>query len=201
MSDTNRGAERAPSDFYPTPEPTTGLFFRWAEHALPTPSLIVDPCAGNGAILRVAERYGHECHGVEVRPEEAPDANSELGRRWGWLTADALAPSGMAAELRNTLACMPAAIVTNPPYSLARQFIETWAPSVPWSAWLLRLNFAGSQKRASWLMSHRPSHILVLPKRPSFTGGRTDATEYAWFVWPGAGRVVRETRFDWLVSL
>jgi hypothetical protein len=23
----------------------------------------------------------------------------------------------------------------------------------------------------------------VLPKRPSFTGGGTDATEYAWMVW------------------
>jgi hypothetical protein len=25
--------------------------------------------------------------------------------------------------------------------------------------------------------------IYVIPNRPSFTGGKTDSIEYAWFVW------------------
>ena len=47
---------------------------------------------------------------------------------------------------------------------------------------LLRLNFLGSEKRASWLRANPPS-IYVTPCRPDFTGGGGDATEYAWFVW------------------
>jgi hypothetical protein len=48
---------------------------------------------------------------------------------------------------------------------------------------LLRLPWLGSQKRAQW-QRENPSNIHVLPKRPSFTAdGKTDATEYAWFIW------------------
>lgn len=42
-------------------------------------------------------------------------------------------------------------------------------------------------RRADFHRRH-PSDVFVLPRRPSFTGGGTDATEYAWFVWgPGRG--------------
>jgi len=84
-------------------------------------------------------------------------------------------------------------IITNPPFSLAMEFIEK---SFQWRksdksivAMLLRLNFLGSKKRASWLRQHTPS-VYVSPKRPSFAlnkdGKRgTDSIEYAWFVWDG----------------
>lgn len=50
---------------------------------------------------------------------------------------------------------------------------------------LLRVNFLGSQKRAAWMRANTPS-VYVLPKRPSFkSDGKTDATEYAWFLWDG----------------
>ena len=47
---------------------------------------------------------------------------------------------------------------------------------------LLRLNFLGSQERSDYLREHMPD-IYVIPNRPSFTGGKTDSIEYAWFVW------------------
>jgi hypothetical protein len=81
-------------------------------------------------------------------------------------------------------------LVTNPPYSLAAEFIqralERYRKSID-CAFLLRLNYLGSQKRAAFHREH-PSDVFVLPRRPSFTGKGTDATEYAWFVWgPGRG--------------
>ena len=44
------------------------------------------------------------------------------------------------------------------------------------------MNFLGSQKRAAFMRAFPPD-VYGLPRRPSFTGGGTDATEYAWLVW------------------
>lgn len=85
-------------------------------------------------------------------------------------------------------------IVMNPPYSLALPFVaaalEVVRSQAGTVAALLRLGFLASRKRRDWWQSH-PADVYVLSERPSFTGdGRTDATDYAWFVWrEGAGRV------------
>lgn len=48
---------------------------------------------------------------------------------------------------------------------------------------LLRLGFLASEKRFNFMKENPPTDVLVLHKRPSFTGKGTDAQEYAWFVW------------------
>lgn len=80
-------------------------------------------------------------------------------------------------------------VIGNPPYKddLPEQFVRH-VLSQPYEGdrmvcFLLRLNWLGSQARAAF---HRefPSSVYVLPERPSFTSdGKTDSTEYAWFVW------------------
>jgi hypothetical protein len=87
-------------------------------------------------------------------------------------------------------------VVMNPPFINAIPFIMKGLECIGEHGMLtalLRVNFLGTKKRASFHRAH-PSHILVLPKRPSFTGnGSTDATEYAWFFWgknPGAERPI-----------
>ncbi len=80
-------------------------------------------------------------------------------------------------------------IITNPPYRQAEQFVRHGMLHAERTAWLLRLNFLGSQKRVPLHARFDPD-VHVLSKRPSFTyDGRTDATEYAWFVYPGSGRL------------
>jgi hypothetical protein len=59
-------------------------------------------------------------------------------------------------------------------------------PDCGTAAFLLRLNWLGGQARAAWHRAN-PCDVYVLPRRPSFTGKGTDATEYAWMVW-GTGR-------------
>jgi hypothetical protein len=171
MSATGRnlvGNERRPDDFYATPA--------WATRAV-LPHLrmqppVLDPCCGEGAILRVCLDYW-PC-GIELDGERAAKAPGVIRR------GDAL--GGAAWPSHRT-------IITNPPYSLAMEFIQralAEAPADADVAFLLRLNFLGSQRRAAF---HRmyPSDVYVLPRRPSFTGGGTDATEYCWMVW-GANR-------------
>ena len=48
---------------------------------------------------------------------------------------------------------------------------------------LLRTAFLESKKRYEFWQENPLSDLLVLSKRPSFTGKGTDATSYSWFVW------------------
>lgn len=166
MSATNRGAERAPQDFYETPD--------WLTRAilphLPPFRTVLEPACGKHAIVRELER--------------------------AWPTARIVCcdlngcASGGAEDFLKIAPCEGIdLIVTNPPYSLAEEFVRhalRFRGAVV--VMLLRVNFLGSKKRAAWLREHTPS-IYVSPRRPSFTGNGTDATEYAWFVWDGKRRV------------
>lgn len=74
-------------------------------------------------------------------------------------------------------------IFTNPPFSIAQEFIEHALSMSTTVVMLLRINFLGSQKRYDFWRQFPPDGMFILSKRPSFTGKGTDATDYAWFVW------------------
>jgi hypothetical protein len=79
-----------------------------------------------------------------------------------------------------------ASVITNPPYSLAEEFVRHSRELYPHAdlVFLLRLAFLASDGRqALWLDLGTPD-VYVLPNRPSFTGKGTDSADYAWFVWP-----------------
>jgi hypothetical protein len=74
-------------------------------------------------------------------------------------------------------------VFTNPPFSLAQEFIEHALACAPTVIMLLRINFLGSQKRYDFWQQFPPDGLFILSKRPSFTGKGTDSIDYAWFVW------------------
>lgn len=74
-------------------------------------------------------------------------------------------------------------IITNPPFSLAQEFIEKALTEAKVVVMLLRINFLGSFKRKGFWKKNKPTSLLVLSPRPSFTGQGTDGCEYAFFVW------------------
>lgn len=173
MSATGRGPRLGgPEDFYATPS--------WAVDRLleawdPPGGLWVEPSAGNGAVVRAvnARRTDVRWLAIEVRPEERQtleDCSSEviIG---DFLTFD--------LEARRD---EPAVVIGNPPYALAQEFIERALDLYPnaFHAYLLRLNFAGSDERAPFLRRRVPS-VYVLPDRPAFRNDGSDNTEYAWF--------------------
>lgn len=81
-------------------------------------------------------------------------------------------------------------ILTNPPFFAALEGIEKALASIQGvrtyaatAAFLLRLNFLGSKKRAP-LHMRAPAEVLIMSRRPSFRDdGKTDSIEYAWFLW------------------
>jgi len=174
MSSTNRGAVRQPDDYYSTPA--------WCTRAivphLNSPSSVLDPCAGAGAILDVVRDWaGPEpeliAYDINERVAEIQTASikahtDSLVQYSAWHQVDL--------------------IITNPPYSLALPFVKRacdylsqWGKGQ--AAFLLRLAFLESKERNTFLRNRMPDDVYVLPKRPSFINGKTDSCAYAWFVW------------------
>lgn len=82
-------------------------------------------------------------------------------------------------------------IITNPPFSIALQFLEKSLSESETVAYLLRMSFLGSQERRPFWQQHPLTHLFPLADRPSFTGNGTDNSEYAWYVWDYAGLFAR----------
>lgn len=75
-------------------------------------------------------------------------------------------------------------IITNPPFSLAQEFVTKSLTEAKVVVMLLRLTFLESLKRCEWWNDNKLTSLFVLAKRPSFTeDGKTDGSGYAWFVW------------------
>ena len=183
MSATNRGSERAQNDYYRTPD--------WAIDALLSledfRGNALDPGCGDGAILSaLSERPQFESVlGVELDPTLASRAadSGALGRL-DVVEGDFLDYAEKVSTHRSF-----DAVIGNPPYKHAADFARASLGCVRDGgkvALLLRLNFLGSSRKRLDLVGTGSAlaHVIVLSRRPSFTGnGKTDATDYAWFVW------------------
>ena len=194
MSATSRGAERREADAYYTPG---WCVERLLEACVLPGGRWLEPAVGGGDIVRAVDawRSAQEADAVDwttvdIRPEVSPSLVADFGW-WDcpWLSRVAM-PGGFNVCL------------TNPPYSLAMEYMHAglhWAQRV---ALLLRLNWLASHSRSSWLTDHCPD-VYVLPNRPSFTGdGGFDACEYAWMIWrrdnsqSGSLRILKTTPLE-----
>lgn len=184
MSATNRGGERLADDTYYTPDALAEALV-----GLLPPSVIMqepharvlEPSVGNGAFVRALVKH-----------------NPKL-----WIDTCDLAPTGVSIDtvytgshtvgdflnMRKPLfAPGYSLILGNPPYKHAEEHIAH-ALSMIYDdaivAFLLRVGIMEGKKRAAFW--HGPGacleHVHVLAERPSFTGGGTDASAYAWFTW------------------
>ena len=183
MSATNRSAVRHVDDFYKTPA--------WVIRALlesePLHGPILEPSCGDGAIISQLIDLGvckaDELLGVEIHPQRAESA---AANRWGARVVCGNFLEGLDAWQH--LESRPCSIITNPPYRLAADFVRRSLEVVQPGGrvcMLLRLNFLGSSRKRLDVVQRGSglSRVIVLAKRPSFTGGGTDACEYAWMVW------------------
>ena len=167
MSSTGRKSKRVPHDFYPTP---TWCMDRLYE-ALPLPGgKWLDPAAGTGAFIK---NRNADWTAVEIQSQYQQDLEKLVG-------PDNTVIGDYTATKLNTDYSV---IITNPPFSLALEFIKHSIELQPeYIIFLLRLNFLGSIERSDYLREHMPD-IYVLPNRPSFNKKGTDSIEYGWFIW------------------
>lgn len=87
--------------------------------------------------------------------------------------------------LNEKLNIEPSVIITNPPFSIAKEFIVKCRTDYPNAKviMLLRLAFLESKRRKEFWDEHPVNHLYVLSERPRFINNKSDATAYAWFVW------------------
>lgn len=178
---------RNADDFYATPSWVTRAILPY----LPLAGSVLEPCAGDGAIVRelIAGGVNGDCiDAIELDPARAKEIPSAVDV----VVGDALSEEGDALwDAPHGL------VIMNPPFTLAQRFVETalaaQRPHRGTTAALLRLAFLEGQGRADFHAAY-PSDVYVLPRRPSFYSrpegrkGSTDSSAYAWFVWsPGGG--------------
>lgn len=170
MSATGRGTVREENDFYPTPDYCIQEALTRFLNLEPLPfssTLILDPCCGK----RPYCTWLNIMHFDKVWNVDIACSDADV----------------IADYLTYNVPFIPTLIVTNPPYNIAQDIIEKAIKDVAYAGFvimLLRLNFLGSQNRLNFWKQYQAKYIFVHAQRPSFRpDGKTDATEYAHFVW------------------
>lgn len=151
MSATNRGAKRIEGDSYQTPSYCIDALLPLIDW--PKVRTFLEPCRGAGAI------YDRVSAGRKVWWELSEGRDYLTTRHRGRFDL----------------------IITNPPYSLAMEFLLKSLDEADTVIYLLRLHMLGSQATREFWNSRPPSHFFPLAKRPNFRRNGADATEYAGF--------------------
>ncbi len=185
MSSTKRGGQVIEGEFYPTP---AWCVWRLLDHLFHVPeapklwhpgSAWLEPCAGSGAIVRAVESW-------------RPVRTRNYTLRPAWSLCD-IAPraDGLQVVAANYLEMQfPARFavaITNPPFSLAMEFVRAMRADAGVVIVLQRMNWLGTEGRASFFRENTPD-VFVLPNRPAFCVNAkgqpvTDSCDYAWFAW------------------
>ncbi len=188
---------RKESDFYVTPSKVISDFISECNYYFKDVKSILEPCAGNGAFIKSIIDSGiykqsflkkgePSITAVELRDEQFSELlpivdTLTIGNYLSW-------DSKKKYDL----------IITNPPYSLAEEFIrhsfDLVNPDTGKIIMLLRINFLGAQRRFDFWKKYPLTNLHPLSCRPSFTKSGTDQTEYAWFVWDMSDKRVAEER-------
>ena len=175
---------RQEKDYYPTPRWVIDLLL---DNYQLQDGWILEPCAGNGVIcqaLREREEIGGwdgSLYAVEIREEERSTLQD--------LCDDVLIKDFLKTSLRDftyPMPCAPGTIITNPPFSIAKQIIEhcfELANDRTEIIMLLRLGWLETQDRYPFWCAHPNVSLITLRDRPKFVGNGTDFAAYGWFIW------------------
>lgn len=168
----NTAYKRRESDFYPTPPDVTFALLDFLHlggyptHGVSTdPNFnhikIWEPACGDGRMVDAIRSRGYECIGTDIQTGT------------DFLTAKM--PEGVNF------------IITNPPFSLAEDFIRRCMYHEVGFALLLKSQFWHAKKRLPLFMESRPEYILPLTWRPDFMdkqrGGGSPLMDVMWCVW------------------
>jgi hypothetical protein len=150
------------NDVYETPPEAVEALLRVES----LPAHVWEPCCGSGRIVETMR-----AHGFCVTASDLVGDRIDFLMEWR-------APESVAA------------IVTNPPFKLADDFVRHGLKLVPTVAMLLRLNFLESEGRSDIIDGGCLARVHVfadrLPRmhRQGWDGPRSSATTaFAWFVW------------------
>lgn len=172
-------------DLYETPEVATKALLRVES----LPKIVWEPACGPGAIVRVLRAAGHEVYATDLVDYGCPDSSARID-----FLMEQAAPYYIGA------------IVTNPPFKLAAQFVARGLLVAPKVVMLLRLAFLESNARRAVLDGGQLARVYVfrnrLPMmhRDGWEGPKSSSSmAFAWFVWDRAHKGPTELhRISWV---
>jgi hypothetical protein len=175
--------DRELNDFYATPPYATEALLERESFE----NWIWEPACGDGAISKVLKEYGYQVV-----------SSDKVDRGYGFQDdffdmAEMDLPYGREVK----------SIITNPPYKLAQEFIETALnTNAKKIAMLLKLNFLEGQKRYEFFYRTPLKRVYVFSKRLSFDKGNEKGKgngllAYAWYVWEQGYE--GETTLEWIL--
>ncbi|CAH1665673.1 MULTISPECIES: hypothetical protein [unclassified Chelatococcus] len=176
-------------DFYATPREAVEALLAIESKWLPQ-GTIWEPACGDGAIVNVLRAKGHTVVATDLVDRGCPDSVGGLD-----FVRDGRYPGQGVTQ----------AIVTNPPFKLAREFVERALHECGYVAMLLRLAFLEGTARRPWFEMrplarvHVASRRLPMMHRHGWDGPKaSSAVCHAWFIWDRRheGRPVIQW-FDW----
>jgi len=171
------GIGRAPlsergDDLYETPPVTVHALLR----AEALPKVIWEPACGPGSIVTVLRGAGYRVYASDLVSHGCPDSDS-----------------GVDFLMERSRPCGVEAIVTNPPFKIANEFVaHALELGIPKVVMLLRLQFVESDRRSSILDGGLLARVypfanrLPMMHRDGWSGSKArSAMAFAWFVWEG----------------
>ena len=189
MLDKSAQSGRAPlaehrDDFYATPSEAVLALLKVEKFT----GTIWEPACGDGAIVDIMRAAGHRVYATDLVDRNCHDSESRV---------DFLMEKAPSFHI--------GAIVTNPPYALAKQFVAHALTLVPKVAMLLRLAFLEGSGRSSILDSGALARVHVfknrLPRmhRHGWEGKQSSSSiAFAWFVWEvGWNKPAELHRISW----
>lgn len=161
ISGGNSAAGRRQSDLYPTPPEVTVALLRFLN--FPSGVSVWEPAAGDGDMADVISQYAFPVYVTDIRDGTDFLQSCIDGADW---------------------------IITNPPFSLAEEFIRHAAELNKPFAMLLKAQYWHAAKRAKLFEELPPSYILPLTWRPDFffkerdgKKGGSPLMDVMWCVW------------------
>ena len=162
----NRSAQREKpnNEFHPTPAEAVDALMAREGGSIRRYWKIWEPCCGNGSIARVLERYRLQVAATDL-----------VDRGYGQGSLDFLTWSDPAPSK---------AIVTNPPFSLAAEFVlKARELGVEYIAMLHKATWWHAAERDRLWDIWRPSIVYARTFRLDFEDLGGPTMECAWFIW------------------
>lgn len=159
----NTAYKRNASDFYPTPPEATQALLNFLR--LPEGTTVWEPACGEGHMVEIMEQNRLEVIGTDIQTgTDFLQAEAPEDVQW---------------------------IITNPPFSLAEEFIRKSAECKVPFAMLLKSQYWHAARRVALFSTIPPAYVLPLTWRPDFLfktrGKGSPLMDVIWCVWiPGA---------------
>jgi hypothetical protein len=155
------------------------------------PLTLLEPCSGDGAIVRVARTHNRLVTAIDIYPYEGRPDDTVIG---DYFTLPRILCDGA---------------ITNPPYRRALAFTKKLIAEHRYVALLVRSNFyVEAKNRDAFFEQHPPTRVwfasyrLPMMHRYKWAGAKKPSnTAHCWLVWErGAPRQFPQ-RFNWQVLL